>query len=386
VGSFSVLEQSGLLAYLIYTVIRKFGDKKYRLLALMVFICMVLGSFLGMLEETVTLVPITVALALMLGWDSLVGVVMSVLSVGFGFAAGTLNPFTVGVAQNLAELPLFSGFLFRLVFFAATYGVLVFFLLRYAKKIDAHPEKSPMWSRDTEIRRHYQDTLKTDREYGPEKKRGLLIFTGALALVFCYIAVGFFVPILSDYVMPVMALLFTAGALTAGRVAGLKGKIAKTFVKGGSTAVPGAILILLAMSVTHIMEKGNIIDTILYYFYGGIETLSPLAGALALYAVVLFLEFFIAGASAKAFLLIPIIIPLCDMIGITRQTAVQSFILGDGFTNMLYPTNVLLLITLGIANIPYSAWFRWIWKLLLALFIVSAAAILIAVSLGYGPF
>ncbi|GHU71078.1 C4-dicarboxylate ABC transporter [Spirochaetia bacterium] len=386
VGSFSVLEQSGLLSYIIYTVIRKFGDKKYRLLAIMVFICMVMGSFLGIMEEIVTLAPITVALALMLGWDSLVGVSMSVLAVSFGFAAGTLNPFTVGVAQNLAELPLFSGFLFRLVFFAATYGILIFFLLRYAKKIDAHPEKSPMFSRDAEIRQHYQDSLNEHREYGAEKKQALMIFTAALVLVFGYIAAGFFVPVLSDYIMPVMALFFMTGALIAGRVAGLKGKIAKTFFKGVGSAIPSAILILLAMSVTHIMEKGNIIDTILFYFYTGIENLSPLAGALAIYAVVLFLEFFIAGASAKAFLLIPIIIPLCDMIGITRQTAVQSFILGDGFTNMFYPTNVLLLITLGIANIPYSTWFRWIWKMLLALFAVSAVAILAAVSIGYGPF
>ncbi|GHT78868.1 C4-dicarboxylate ABC transporter [Spirochaetia bacterium] len=386
VGSFMVLEKSGLLSYLIYKVIRRFGAKKYRLLAIMVFICMIMGSFLGMMEETVTLVPITIALSLMLGWDSLVGVSMSVLAVSFGFAAGTFNPFTVGIAQNLAELPLFSGFLFRLVFFAATYGILIFFLTRYAKKIDAHPEKSLMFSRDEEIRRHYQDSLTEQREYGGEKKRALVIFAAALVLVFCYIAAGFFVPPLSDYVMPVMALLFTAGALTAGRVAGLKGKIAKTFFKGLGSAIPSAILILLAMSVTHIMEKGNIIDTILYYFYTGIENLSPLAGALAIYAVVLFLEFFIAGASAKAFLLIPIIIPLCDMIGITRQTAVQSFILGDGFTNMFYPTNVLLLITLGIANIPYGTWFRWIGKMLLALFIVSVVTILIAVSIGYGPF
>jgi uncharacterized ion transporter superfamily protein YfcC len=242
--------------------------------------------------------------------------------------------------------------------------VVVCFLLRYAKKIEAHPEKSLMYDRDREVRHHYAESLKGDEDYGPEKKRALLVFVIAIGLVFCYIAAAFFLPGLSDYVMPVMGVFFTGGALIAGRVAGLKG-IGRTFLKGMGSVAPSVLLILLAMSVTHIMEKGNIIDTILYYFYSGIENFGPSAGALAIFAVVLFLEFFIAGAAAKAFLLIPIIIPLCDMIGITRQTAVQAFALGDGFTNVFYPTNVLLIIVLGIANIPYNRWFRWIWKLLL---------------------
>jgi uncharacterized ion transporter superfamily protein YfcC len=364
----------------------RYGTKKYRLLGMMILICMILGSFLGMLEETVTLAPITVALSLMLGWDSLVGIGMSVLAVGFGFAAGVLNPFTVGVAQNLAELPLFSGILFRLIFFAVVYLMMLFFLVRYAKKIEKRPELSLMYDRDEKLRRYYRGRMEEKQVYGPEKKQALFIFLGALALVFCYIGAAFFITSLSDYIMPVMALFFTIGALLAGRKAGLKNRMAKTFFKGMATVAPSIPMILLAMGVTHIMEKGNIIDTLLFYFYGGIERFGPYGGTLGLYAAVLLLEFFIAGASAKAFLLIPIIIPLCDMIGITRQTAVQAFILGDGFTNMFYPTNVLLLITLGVANVPYGRWFRWIWKLLLALLLVSVVALGIAVSIGYGPF
>jgi uncharacterized ion transporter superfamily protein YfcC len=243
-----------------------------------------------------------------------------------------------------------------------------------------------MYGRDQEIRRHYQDALGREREYPPEMKRGLTVFAAALGLVFCYIFAGFFIPALSDYVMPVMALFFTAGALLASRIALFKGRTAKTFFKGIGTVAPSVLMILLAMSVTHIMEKGRIIDTILHYAYSSMERLGPSAVVLALYLLVLVLEFVIAGASAKAFLLIPIIVPLCDMTGITRQTAVEAFALGDGFTNMFYPTNVLLLITLGIANIPYSRWFRWIWKPLLALLALSALALLVAVSLGYGPY
>ncbi|MDR3146652.1 MAG: AbgT family transporter [Treponema sp.] len=387
VGSFLVLEHSSILPYLIHGVIHRFGGKKYRLLAIMVLICMAMGSFLGLLEETVTLVPITIALSLMLGWDSLVGVGMSVLSVGFGFAAGTFNLFTIGLAQKLAELPLFSGILFRLIFFGVTYGVMLLFLIPYAKKVEAHPEKSPMFDRDEPMRRHYQDSLKGERTYGPEKKRGLIAFLAAMILVFCYIIASFFVNSLSDYVMPVMAIAFTGGSLIAGRIAGLRwGNIGKTFFKGIAGILPSLLLILLAVSVTHIMEQGKIIDTILHFFYEAVEGFGPYAGAAAIFVLVLFLELFMAGASAKAFLLMPIIVPLADLIGITRQTAVQAFSMGDGFTNMLYPTNVLLIIILGIANIPYSRWFRWIRKPILALLALSALALFVAVAIRYGPY
>jgi uncharacterized ion transporter superfamily protein YfcC len=385
VGSFGVLEKSGIIAFLISGVIKRFGRKKYRLLAFMVLVCMILGSVLGMLEETITLVPITVALSLMLGWDSLVGVGMSILAVNLGFSTATFNPFTVGLAQTLAELPVFSGLLFRFAVFAITYALAVFFLIGYAKKIEAHPESSLMYDRDTALRGHYRETFGVREEGGPGKKKGLVFFAGILALVFCYVIAGFFISSLSTYVMPVMALLFTLGALAAGRITGLRG-IGKIFFKGLISVLPSVLLILLAMSVTHIMEQGRIIDTILYNIYIRIETLGPYAGIIALYLLVLLLEFFIAGASAKAFLLIPVIIPLCDLIGITRQSAVEAFVLGDGFTNMLYPTNVLLILTLGIANIPYNRWFRWIWKPLLLLLLISGIALLAAVSMGYGPY
>jgi uncharacterized ion transporter superfamily protein YfcC len=311
---------------------------------------------------------------------------MSILSVGFGFASGTFNLFTIGLAQNLANLPLFSGFLFRLIFFFLTYGVVLLFLIPYAKKIEAHPEKSPMFDRDEVIRHHYRDSLDAEQNCGPEKKRGLVIFVSAMILVFCYILSSFFVNDLSDYVMPVMAVFFTGGSLIAARTAGLRGRICKTFFKGIVGILPSFLLILLAISVTHIMEQGNIIDTILRFFYGGIERSGPYAGAVAIFVLVLLMEFFIAGASAKAFLLIPIIIPLADLIGVTRQTAVQAFSMGDGFTNMFYPTNVVLIITLGIANIPYSRWFRWIRKPMLTLLALAVLALFVAVAIGYGPY
>ena len=419
-GSFLVLEQSGILSHLMYGVIRRCGDGdllsdhtrdplqkteteggipgksltgthralsgKYRLMGVMVLVCMLLGSTMGLFEETVTLVPITVALALVLGWDSLVGIGMSILSVGFGFAAGTFNPFTLGVTQKLADLPMFSGILFRIVFFLIIYVLLYLFLYRYAKQIETDPTRSKVYEQDIAARTRYRDDLSRVNAGDPDKRRAILFFLAALCLVFAYVTAGFFVPALQEFSMPVMAVLFTAGALISGRIAGLRKGLFSVFLRGMGSIAPSVLLILLAMSVTHIMREGNIIDTILNFFYHRIEGLGTYGGAIALFALVLVLEFFISGSASKAFLLIPIVIPLAEMIGITRQTAVQAFVLGDGFANMLFPTNVVLLITLGIAGIPYGHWFKWTWKLQLALFILSVITVTIAVAIGYGPF
>lgn len=385
-GSFLVLERSGLLNHMMYIVIRRFEHKKYGLLAAVTFVCMLLGSTMGLFEETVTLVPITVALALMLGWDSLVGIGMSILAVGCGFSAGTLNPFTVGVTQELAGLPAFSGLLLRLGIFVSVFGLLYLFLYRYAKAVEKNPQKSMTYAQDLAARQKYQSAMAGITGSDPQKQRGLRTFILALLFVFIYVIAAFFVPALSGYAMPVMAVCFACGALAAGRIAGLRSKLFKTFCKGMASIAPSVLLILLAMSVTHIMQQGNIIDTILYFCHRQIEHLGPYGGALAIFALVLAMNFFIGSAAAKAFFLIPIIIPLADMIFLTRQTAVQAFILGDGFTNMLYPTNVVLLITLGIVGVSYGKWFRWTWRLQLCLLGLSAAWLLVAVVCGYGPF
>ncbi len=384
-GSFMVLEKSGIITHIITSIIRKFGDRKYLLMSVVVFFCMLLGSTMGMFEESVTIVPITVTLALVLGWDTFVGVGMSILAVGFGFAAGTFNPFTVGVTQNLADLPAFSGLALRALFFVIVYGVLMIFLYRYARKIEKNPLKSALYEHDTKVRERYKKEMSLNMEINPKLVAASRVFYISLLLVVCYIIVAFFVSGLSDYSMPVMAVFFTAGALVAGRMAQMK-KLTRSFFKGMGSIAPSVMLIILAMSVTHIMQQGGIIDTILLFFYNQIAGLGSFGGVLAIFAFTLILEFFISGSASKAFLLIPIVIPLADMAGITRQTAVQSVILGDGFTNMIYPTSVVLLIVLGIVGVPYSKWFKWTWKIQGVLLILSALFLLGAVGIGYGPY
>jgi uncharacterized ion transporter superfamily protein YfcC len=386
-GTFLILEKSGVLKYLLNRLIDKYGAKKYLLLASMVLVCMLLGSTVGLFEETITLVPITVVLALSLGWDSLVGIGMSILSVGFGFAAGTLNPFTIGITQKLAELPAFSGLLFRVLIFAVVYGVLVFFLLRYAHRIDKNPSLSPVYDVDQSMRNRFSGGEAISEESKPGVRKATMFFGLCLLLVFVYIFAGFFLSSLSDYSMPVMALLFAVGGIGAGLYAGGRaGSVFKDFGKGMLSLLPGAVLILLAMSAKQIMLSGGIMDTLLQWAYNAIGKAGPYGAVLLLYAFVLLLELFISGSAAKAFLIMPLAVPLADLIGLTRQTTVQAFSLADGFANMIYPTNAVLLITLGLIGIPYLKWLKWTWKLQLLLVVMSALFLLAAVALHYGPF
>ena len=383
-GTFLVLNESGILQCMLSAVIRRYAARKYVMLRVVVLICMLIGSVMGIFEEAVPLAPILVALALSLGWDSLVGLGMSVAAFGFGFAAGTLNPFTVGIPQSLAGLPAFSGLLFRIAVFAVVYLLFTGFLVRYAKKVEAAPETSLVADVDGKLRERFAFDGGGAEE--PACRRGCALFLGAIGLVFLYILVGLFVPGLSDYSMPVMAVMFAAGGLAAGRAAGMKKGLWKSFGSGMLSIAPSLLLILLALSAKQIFYAGGIMDTVLYHSYSMIQGSNPYVSVALLFGFILVLQFFIAGASAKAFLVMPLVVPLVDMIGLTRQTAVQAFIFGDGFTNLIFPTNPVLLISLGLISISYGRWFKWIWKVQLALFVLSVLALWAAVALGYGPF
>ena len=383
-GTFQVMEKSGVLRSVMNSFVLRYSQKRYTLLALLTLVGMLMGSTMGLFEETVTLVPFAIALSLSLGWDRLVGVGMSVLAVGCGFAAGTVNPFTIGVTQRLAELPAFSGILVRIVIFALVYGLLITFLLRYARRIEADPQAS-LVQRGQSAAQTSGDRTMADTPHAP--RGSAKPFLVSLLLVFAFLVLSSFLPALSDFAMPVMALLLTIGGILSGIRAGIGVSATfKTFGRGMIALAPGAALILLAMGAKQILSAGGVMDTVLYGAYELIGGAGPYGSVILMYLFILVLELFVGGSTAKAFLVMPLLLPLADMLGVTRQTAVQAFAFGDGFVNMAYPTNAVLLITLGIAGIPFSTWFRWTWKLQAALFVLSCLTLIFCVAIEYGPF
>ena len=180
-----------------------------------------------------------------------------------------------------------------------------------------------------------------------------------------------------------MAILFLAGGLGAAKASRYGGSIGKDFLAGVGGIAPSAVLILMAMSVKLIITNGKIMDTILYYASDSISSMGTYGAAIFIFGLVLLMNFFIGSGSAKAFLLMPIIAPLSDLVGVTRQVAVQAFCFGDGFTNMLYPTNPLLMITLGVTVVSYAKWFKWTIPLQLLILAVNVLLLIAAVAIGY---
>jgi uncharacterized ion transporter superfamily protein YfcC len=392
-GAFTILEQGHILENGLKLLVRRFGSRKYLLMAIIMFGFMVFAAVLGIYESMVPLIVFIVPLAHILGWDTMVGLGMSLLPLAFGFSAAVTNPFTIGVAQTIAELPLFSGAWLRVIFFAIIYTLIFLFVRRYAKRIDRDPSRSLVWEEDAPLRERYHaertgnGAAAVDEELTPQMRKALIWFASSMALAVLFILVTSRSPTLSDIAFPLMALLLLIGGIGSGVFAGMApGRIARVFGRGVLNISPGIVLILMSLSVKHIVESGGIMDTLLFRASGMIEGSPPLVAAFLIYLVTLIMNFFIGSASAKAFLMMPILTPLADLVGITRQTAVLAFGFGDGFSNMMYPSNALLIIALGFTVVSYPRWMRWTVVLQGLVFIISMAFLAVAATIGFGPY
>ncbi len=367
-GVFNSLDKCGLIKYMLGKMVHRFGKVRYRLLAVVTLFFMALGSLVGSFEECVPLVPLVVALAIRLGWDALTGVGMSLLAVGCGFAAGVCNPFTVGVAQQLAGLPMFSGAWLRAVSFVLIYVLLLSFLTLYGKRI----EKPVTESNDES----FIQTASMDR--------ALMLFVSILGVGIAAIICSGFITALQDYTMIIVAVMFLIAGIVSAIASGMKWKVlGKTSFDGVVSIYPAVIMILMASSIKYTLEEASVMDTILHGAVGIAETLPEWTIILFIYLIVLVMNFFIPSGSAKAFMLIPLIVPMAQIFGISTQLCIVAFAFGDGFSNVIYPTNPALLISLGLADISYGKWFKWSIKFQLLNIVLTSLILLFGVFAGY---
>jgi uncharacterized ion transporter superfamily protein YfcC len=389
-GSICILEYAGVMQALIDFLLSRFSKRKYLLISVLIFFFMAVASFVGIYEEMVPMIIFVIPIAISLGWDSLTGLGMSLLPLAFGFSAAVFNPFTIGVAQKIADLPLFSGAWFRIIFFITVFFLVNFFVTRYAKKIERNPQSSICFNEDEKLRQKLQlneNNGNERKEISRDQKRALIWFASSIAFAMLFVLSTSRIAMFSNVGFPLMTLLFLIGGIGSGLFAGFKiPAIFKTFCKGMLNIMPGIVLVLMAYSVKHIITTGMIMDTLLYQASELIKRSPPMTAAFLVYATTLVMNFFIGSASAKAFLMMPILAPLAEMVGITRQTAVLAFDFGDGFSNMFYPTNALLLIALSLSVVGYTKWIRWTWKLQITVLLVTSIFLAVAVRIGFGPF
>jgi uncharacterized ion transporter superfamily protein YfcC len=389
VGSaFAVLDKSGILQAAIGRIVQAFGGRKYALLLAIALFFMLLGAFFGIFEEVVPLVPLMIALAYLLGWDSLVGLGMSILATNLGFSAAITNPFTIGVAQKIAGLPLFSGAWLRVPIFLAIYAVLAVFLVGYARRVDRSPQSSPVYEQDRVEREKYRALdLHALAQAQPRLGKAVSWFAVFIVLILAVLIAGPFIPAISSLSLPLVGVLFLIGGIGAGVMSGAGGRTVWKAVRDGMSGIaPSIPLILMAASVKHIVAQGGIMDTILHSASLAFAQTSPFTAVLMVYVLALVIEFFVASGSAKAFLLMPILLPLSDLVGLTRQVTVTAYCFGDGFSNLAYPTNPVLLICLGLTVVSYPQWLKWTAKLWLGILAVTVVFLGIGVAIHFGPF
>ena len=367
-GVFNCLDKCGLMKYMLDMITHRFGKDRYKLLSFVTLFFMAMGSFIGSFEEAVPLVPIVVALAIRLGWDSLVGLGMSLLSIGCGFAAGVCNPFTVGVAQEIAGLPMFSGMWFRAIAFVLVYVLLLTFITLYAKKVE-----KPLQADITEQNFQKDEKMTT----------GLKYFGGLMCVGIAVVLSSVVFPVLQDLTMIIVAITFLVAGIVATKVSGRGGNIWRTFLSGMISVLPGVIMILMANSIKYTLQEGNILDVILQAMVATAQTLPRWSVILFIYLIVLVLNFFITSGSAKAFLLMPLIVPIAESFGISAQLCIMAFAFGDGFSNVFYPTNPVLLIGLGLADMDYGKWVKWTWKFQFINLLLSSGFLLVGLAIGY---
>lgn len=368
-GAFNVLARTKAIDSLITKLAK--AHKKSKLLRTMFIPVLIVmfslgGATFGMNEEIIPFVLIIVPICLALGYDSIVGVAIPLVGAHVGFASAFLNPFNVGIAQGIAEVPLFSGIGYRVICWIISTIVAILFMIYYVNKISRNPEKSPTFNEDNERRKneHFDDLYHNNDHFSLSHK--LVLLTFVLSLIMLVIGVVEF----NWFIEEIAAMFFIMGILV-GIIGGLNSEaLIKAFIDGAKDLVGTAFIIALARATLVISRDGQIIDTILYGLAPLIESSSPVFASQKMFVVQAVINFFVHSGSGQAALTMPIMAPLSDLAGVSRQTAILAFQLGE-YTNIIIPTSAVTMGALSMARVPWDKWAKWVLPLLIIFFILG---------------
>jgi uncharacterized ion transporter superfamily protein YfcC len=371
-GAFGIINKTGAISSGLSSVlslsIRKPKYKKL-IIPLIMILFSLAGATFGMSESTIVFIMITIPLAIAMGYDSIVGICMSFMAAGVGFAAAITNPFNVGVAQSIAEIPMFSGWDFRILVWLVMTSIAIAYVMNYARKIEKNPCISPVFELDK--KRDLADLQNMEQmTFNPKRK---------LIIVFLFIALAFLVLGASQwkwYINEISALFLALGIVSALIYQLPTKDTIDSFITGAKDMITAGLIIGMSRGLLVIASDGKIIDPILFALSGWGK---DLPASISIQFIFLFqscFTFFVPSGSGQAALTVPIVAPLSDLLGIGRQTAILAFQLGDGIMSMIVPTSGVTMGVLAIANIPYQVWLKWFVKLLL-IFIVTAMLLLV---------
>ena len=358
-GSFWLLNSTGAISVGIGRFIRSVGRYHKVVLVAITLLFSLAGAIFGMSEETIPFVGIVVPLVVSMGYDAFLGMLIVYVAANVGFSSAFLNPFTVGIAQEMAELPLFSGMEYRLFCWAILTLLLILFVLFYAKSVYKAPQAAAE-----------QQTFAAPQQMSAAQKIILLILFATIVLLVVGVT-------LWGWYMAEISGLFLAMGIVSGIVAGYdSGRISSEMIAGAKDILSSALVVGLASGIIVILQEGRIIDSILNSLQAALNNAGGEWSLSAMYGIQALINTIIPSATAKAAITIPIMAPFSDMVGVSRQAMVLAFQFGDGFTNMITPTSGVLIASLSMARITYSEWVRKIWRPVLALMVIGLLLLL----------
>ncbi len=380
-GIFHILEETGGVKTLVTNIMSKLRDRGGPVVCITVLIFMLFGSLFGMFEELVTLLPLIIVFMLSMKMDTMVGVGACMLAACFGFSTAITNPFSVGTAAQYAGIPVSSGAWLRIIFFGIVYLIVCLWLMNYIHKIERNPKLSPTYASDEKRRQN----LSQEMGNTPENQKKISRVYGAFFVIqgILLVAVAC-IRSISGFAIPILAASFLITGLISGCiVAGKFWRVLGMFFKGAVGMIPAVLMIAIASSVKLVMVESNVIDTVMQYVMDLLDGKGRFVTILLIYALILFLQLFIGSASAKIFLVMPIVLPITNAMGISPQLVILAYCMADGFTDVILPTNPVLLIGLSMAKVSYWKWLKWTWKLQLLLFVISIFVLWFATLIGY---
>ncbi|MBR9988958.1 MAG: YfcC family protein [Gemmatimonadetes bacterium] len=371
-GAFAVLRETGAIDALLGAALRRLGHRPMWLLLGGVLVFVAGSSTIGMAEEYLPFIPVLVALALALGFDALTGVAIVAIGMAVGYGVATINPFTVLIAQDVAGLQPGSGMWYRVVLTAVFVPLGVHHVWRYATRVKADPSRSLVADiAPPAVSSSHEVTMLT----GTHRLALFTVVVTLAVLIYGLTQRGWYLVEMSALFLALALVLAIVGRLDANRAA-------TSFGAGAAELTVTALLIGFARAIQVVLDDGGVIDTIVHGLSMPLQHMGPELAAIGMLVVQSLTNFFIPSGSGQAYVTMPIMAPLADVVGVSRQVAVLAFQFGDGFTNILVPTNPVIIGMLAIAGVPYDRWLRFVMPFMLKVWAVSALALAVAVWLG----
>lgn len=377
-GAFGVLTATGAMDAFLNSTVKKLGGRERLIIPFFLIFWGLGGSILGNFEECLAFIPMQIALCLALGFDSITGVALGMLGVAVGYMGSIMNPFTVGIAQQIAGLPLYSGMGVRFTLWSLLIIVSIAYVWNYAGKIKKDPTLSLVYEEDKTSK--YRDQHFDGVEFTTKHKLVFAaFFVAVLVIIYGVVKFGFYIT--------EMGAVFVGLAIVMGLLGGLglNGTV-KAFIAGAHNLLFACICVGFARALTIIMTEANLMDTLVYNVTNGLRLLPAAVSAPLMFVVQSLINILIPSGSGQAVVTMPIMVPIADVLGITRQTAVLAFQTGDGITNIFSPTNGSLMAALAIGGFSIGKWVKWFWKLFVIWAIIIMIVLAISVQIGYGPF